>query len=377
MPADPPLRVLHVTLNLGVGGLERVVYNLCVHSAERGVRSSVVCLHFGGAFAERLREKGIPIHVLASDPARPPRDSFRSIARILREGRFDAVHSHNTGPFLQGALGSFLGSIPTLIHTDHGRGTPGLLRWRIAEHLLAGMAWRVVGVSPETTSALARHARIHPSRLETIPNGVPASLPSGTRDGLRARLGVPADSVVGGWIGRLVPQKGIDLLLEALAHGRVPPNLTVLLAGDGPERGPLEARARALGIDGRVRFLGTRMDGPDLLAAFDLYVLPSRWEGLPLALLEAMAARLPVVAASVGGVPEAVVHQQSGLLVRPGDPAGLSGAMARLAADPGLRRSLGEAGYLRFREQFSMDRMVDRYSRLYRRIPAADLGSAA
>jgi glycosyltransferase involved in cell wall biosynthesis len=161
---------------------------------------------------------------------------------------------------------------------------------------------------------------------------------------------------------RLHPQKGHVYLLAAAAQV---PEATFVLAGDGPLRLELEAQASALGIAERCVFLGERSDVPDLLAAADLLVLPSLFEGLPLSVLEAMAAERPVVATAIGGTDEAVVHEQSGLLVPPRDPVALASAIQRLRTDPGLARRLASAGRGRVEREFSSEITAGRVMQIY------------
>jgi glycosyltransferase involved in cell wall biosynthesis len=163
-------------------------------------------------------------------------------------------------------------------------------------------------------------------------------------------------------VARLDQQKGHTVLFEAI---RELPDVLFVLAGDGPERAVLEAKARELGIDDRVVLLGHRSDIRDLLAACDLFVLPSNYEALGLAVLEAMAAGRAVVATAVGGIPEAVLNGVTGVLVRPRDPSALASAIRTLLADPVLAHSMGAAGMSRVQQEFSSATMVQRVTRIY------------
>jgi glycosyltransferase involved in cell wall biosynthesis len=168
-------------------------------------------------------------------------------------------------------------------------------------------------------------------------------------------------------LASLIRRKGIDVLLDALASERNP-GIVLWIAGEGPERAALEAQAERLGLAARARFLGRREDAADLLAACDVYVLPSRREGLGVSALEAMAARRPVIATRVGGLADAVADERTGILVPPEDAAELARAIARVAADPALRLRLGEAGPARLGEGFLASQMVGAYEKLYRTV---------
>jgi glycosyltransferase involved in cell wall biosynthesis len=176
-------------------------------------------------------------------------------------------------------------------------------------------------------------------------------------------------------VGRLKAPKDFPTLIRALS-GLRPDSFEAVIVGEGPDRPRLEEEIEALGLSGRVRLAGERRDVPELLAAADVFVLPSASEGLPVSVLEAMAAGLPVIASRVGGVPEQVSDGETGLLVEPGDPNELTAALDRLIADPSLRRRLGAAGRARAEQAFDLDPFrrahVELYSRelARRRLPA-------
>jgi glycosyltransferase involved in cell wall biosynthesis len=231
--------------------------------------------------------------------------------------------------------------------------------WRSTERLLARLPAHLVDVSEhECDAALA--ARVgSPGRHVVIPNGVPDVPPA-----LRAdpRREPPRLTMV----ARFEPQKDHAGLLRALARlSRLP--WTADLVGDGPGQAEARSLARALGLQDRVTFLGARTDVPELLADAQLAVLTTRWESLPLAVLEAMRAGLPVLASEVGGVGEAVTHGRNGLLVAPGDDVGLVAALRALLTDAELRARLGEAGRRRYLGAFTHARMLDQVETLYRR----------
>jgi glycosyltransferase involved in cell wall biosynthesis len=169
-------------------------------------------------------------------------------------------------------------------------------------------------------------------------------------------------------VARLDPQKGLAYLLSAAT---CVPGAMFLVAGDGPERGALEAESRRLGLAERVRFLGHREDVPALLRRCDVFVLPSLFEGLPVSVLEAMGAAKPVVATAISGTDEAVVHGETGFLVAAGDPVALAEAIRQLLADPGLARRFGMAGRARVERQFSSETMADRVSEMYGQVLAS------
>lgn len=364
------LRVMHVAEDLGVGGLERVVATLCRAVDPSRFESAVLCLREMGPFADELREQGFSVSLLPNTSGRTDYLSFLKVARFLREREVDVVHSHNTHAFIDGGLGAALSGVRTVVHTDHARSFPDKRRYMVAEHLLSHLAYRVVGVSSHTSENLVRYERISPRKLTVIPNGIDGSHADRPVDvaAKRRDLGIAASGPVIGVGARLMEQKGIEFLLRAMPAllARFP-DLTLVVAGEGPLAESLKGLAADLGVADHVRFAGVRLDLAELLHVFDVFVLPSVWEGLPMVILEALAAGCPVVASDVGGVGTAVEDGVNGALVPPRDPNALAAAVARLLTSPALRARFGEAGRRVFRERFSASAMARRYEALYLR----------
>jgi glycosyltransferase involved in cell wall biosynthesis len=367
--ARPRLRVMQVTDNLGAGGLEQVVVTLCRAMDRTRFEPSVLCLSFIGPLAEKLANFGIPVFQIPVH-RKPNYLAFADVARILRAERIDVVHTHNTGPFIDGGVGALLAGVPTIVHTEHGRVFPDKRRYMIVERLLSHRAHKIVGVSDKTVSDLHRYERIPSRKLEQIANGIELDAYSCTIDRAEKRreLGLPANGPIVGLTARLDEPKGLTYLLKALPRlcERFP-TLSVAIAGTGNLRDSLEAEARQLGVADRVWFLGLRMDVPELLQLFDVYVLPSISEGLPMALIEAMAAGCATVATDVGGVGTLVRTDETGLLVRSRDPDALCDAVTRMLADEAFRNRASEAGRRAVHEHFSAAAMTRRYERLYLR----------
>lgn len=239
------------------------------------------------------------------------------------------------------------------------------------QKILSLLAYRVIAVSREIQQNLMMTDGISPWRIMTIANGIDESLFSAPVDvpGLKARLGIPEDRIVIGTGARLVPEKGLEHLLDAAALlAGTRDDFMVVIVGDGPLMRDLERKARANGIHGRVSFLGARMDFHQIIRVFDIFALPSLSEGLPLSLLEAMAASRAIVASRVGGVPEVIDHGLSGLLVDPGSPGLLAGTLARFMDNPGQRAACGEQARKKFEQRHSARAMAASYALLYERM---------
>jgi glycosyltransferase involved in cell wall biosynthesis len=212
---------------------------------------------------------------------------------------------------------------------------------------------RILAVSEDVKTRYAQELRVPARKLVVVRNAIRVTPAGRTPDpALRAALVAGRPDYVVLTPARLHPQKGHTYLLAAAVKI---PDATFVLAGDGPLRAELEAHARNLGVTDRCVFLGDRTDVPDLLAAADLFVLPSLFEGLPVSVLEAMAAERPVVATAIGGTDEVVRHEETGLLVPPCDPSALAAAISRIRSDPSLARRLAAAGRERVEREFSSE----------------------
>jgi glycosyltransferase involved in cell wall biosynthesis len=359
-----PLRIAHVTGELGFSGGEVQVFLLMEGLRARGHANLLVCPPESGAERE-ARRRGFAVECVAmrNDLSL---GAARRIAAALRRHTPALVHCHTGRANWLGGLAARWAGAPALsTRRMDRRVSPGLrTRW-----LYRRLLRRVAAISPAVARRL-REAGVPPERIEMIWSAVdPEQLqPSATRQALRARLDAAPDTVCLLVAANLVHRKGVDVLLAAYA-GLASRECTELwIAGDGPERASLEAASARLGVAERVRFLGQRSDVPDLLEACDVFVLPSRLEGLGVAALEAMARSRPVIASAVGGLAETVVAEETGLLVPPGDAAQLAAALARLIADPALARRLGAAGAARVAEHFLAGQMVAAYESLYREI---------
>jgi starch synthase (maltosyl-transferring) len=236
----------------------------------------------------------------------------------------------------------------------------------IVENLSCRMSDRVTCVSRGVADFVRRRAHVPASRLVVVPNGIAADSMALASPSDRAALGVARNSVLAVFVGRLDAQKGLELLLEAMrqVYSRLP-QLELLLVGAGPQRGELEQISRRLGIESRTRFLGFRTDVPAILSCADLFILPSRWEGMPNAVLEAMAAGLPVIATKTEGTRELVRHGETGWLVPIGNASELAQAMLELTSDQERRTRWGRQGREVVRRDFSLAAMIRHYVQLY------------
>ena len=365
--AHRPLSIAHVTGESGFSGGEVQVFLLMEGLRKRGHRNLLVCPP-DSASAREAQRRGFEIRCarMASDA------SLLGALRIrahLRACQPDLVHLHTGRADWLGGLAAWQLALPAITTRRMDRAVSRGPRKRF---LYRRVVRRAVAISPAVRERLIRGG-VAPDTTRIIPSAVDpdATQPRVGRCATRARENLAADTPCLLVLASLVARKGIDVLLDALAlFDAHAPQPVLWIAGDGPERGALERRTQTLGLAQRVRFLGQRSDAGDLLAACDVLVLPSRLEGLGVAALEAMAAARPVVASAVGGLAEAVVHEHTGLLVPPDDPAALAAALARLLEDPSLCKRLGDAGPARVHEEYSADQMVGAYEALYAEVLA-------
>lgn len=366
--------VAHVTGESGFSGGEEQLFLLMEGLRARGHANLLVCPPDSAAEREaRARGFAVASVAMRNDLSL---GAARRIARALRSERPALVHCHTGRANWLGGLAARWARVPALTtrRMDRRVGRGWRTRW-----LYHRLMRRAVAISPAVERRL-REAGVAQARVRLIWSAVDAERlrPSAPRAVLRARFAVGDDTPCVLVAAHLVRRKGVDVLLEAFAKLAPASRARLWIAGDGPERAALERSAAAVGIAERTRFLGHRSDLPDWLEACDLFVLPSRREGLGVAALEAMARGRPVVASAVGGLAEVVCAEETGLLVAPGDPAALAAALARLLDDPALAARLGAAGAQRVAEHFPAERMVSAYEALYREILAeAEPRSAA
>jgi glycosyltransferase involved in cell wall biosynthesis len=360
-------RVLYLSHTLSIGGAEEMVSNLVHHLPRERFEPMVCCIGSLGPIGEELASSGEMVTALHADPGlRRPFDLL-TIRRYLRRTRPDIVHTFMLTASLYGRLAAALARVPVIIGTEVNIYADKRPHHALAERLLATVTDRIVTSAVSVKDYYVRQIGVDAARVEVIHNAVNFSQLETTADRaeLRRRLGLPGDVLVAGVIARLTEQKGHAYLLDALAGVPALAAMHLLVVGDGPLRADLEQRASANGLADRVHFVGSRRDLGDLLSVMDLFVLPSLWEGLPLAMVLAMGARVPVVATSVAGIPEVVTDGVTGLLVPPADADRLGGALARLAGEPALRARRGDAAREHVLPRFGVDGYVAAVSRLY------------
>lgn len=371
-----PIHILHVIGTGGPGGVETFVFDLVRHLDPARFRSRVCIVGRTGPIVHELRNAGAEVCVLDA-PWHVDAATVFGFLRCLLSSRVDVLHTHVPGS-LSRCLGRLAGCRAVFTHV-HGPPDQWIDDIRSGGRLFRGQtdrlyrlgAHRVLACSQSVARMLAAHCPPLAGRVSVVTHGVdlerfrPVPPDCSQVKQLRAQLGLRDTDLVAGFVGRLVRQKGIPHLL-AVAEALLPEHrdLRFLVVGDGPFRASVEATARRIGRE-RLILLGERRGIPRLLPLFDLLVTPSEWEGLGIVNLEAMAMAKPVVAFHVDGIPEAVLHGETGLLVPPGDRTALAAAVSQLLADASLRRRMGLAARARVETHFDVSSTARTIASLY------------
>ena len=362
--SHPRPRLLQLLATGGNGGAQESYTGLMLRLDRSRYDVRALSLSAGSA-VQRLRHLGIRVEVLEE-----PDDELavRELAAWLRREEIDLVHAHMYRAEVVGTRAAVAAGVPVITATVHSS------RVRSPEDVallasLTPMMDRLIVPSASIAHKVAAEGR-EGAPFAVIPNGVDLSRFAGPvpPSSVRAEFGIPSDAPMVGVIARLEAEKGHRFLLEAWpAVLRQAPDAWLLIVGEGSEADALRAQAASLGrsVARRIAFTGRREDISSLTAELCVAVLPSLREAQGISILEAMARRRPVVATSVGGIPEVITSGVDGLLVLPEDPAALAGAVGALLADPALRERIGEAGYRTVAERYSIDAQVHRIEAVY------------
>jgi L-malate glycosyltransferase len=354
----------------GPGGAEVFLLQTAEELRSRGYRVFPVLPESGtGWLAEQFRERGFSPGTFRVDYALDW-NCVRRLAADLERERVDVLHSHEFDAAIYGTAATRLLRKRHVVTMHGNQQMTAALKRRLALRWAFWLSEATVAVSEDTRRHLIDSIGLPGDRVLTIPNGIPD--PAGDASGPRREFNLRPDEVVALAAGTLSERKGHIVLLRALdllqRQGCAVP-WRLIIAGQGPERPKLEAFIRSAGLCERVHLAGYRADVADLQAAADILVMPSLWEGLPLAILEGMYSGNPVIASCISGIPEAVRDGMDGILTPPGDIEALAAALKRLFEDDDLRRQMGAAALNRARTHFSIERMIDDYEALYWGVP--------
>jgi sugar transferase (PEP-CTERM/EpsH1 system associated) len=374
MTEKTPL-ICQLVHGLPVGGTEVLVDRLIRRLSER-FRFVIACLDEIGELGDILRHDGFEVLLLSRRPGFDW-NAVRRIATLIHERRVTLIHAHQYTPFAYAAAARLFRTRGKLLFTEHGRFYPDQVsrKRRLFNRCMIRREDRMVAVGKTVRSALVDLEGLPPDRIDVVYNGVDLSRIDSDRShrqAVRAELSVTNDEFLVLQVARLDRIKDHATAIRAIAaaaqHNH---RLRLMIVGEGPERQTIERLVARHGLERRIVLLGQRRDIPRLLEAADAFLLSSVSEGIPVTVIEAMAAGVPVVATAVGGVPELVVDGETGLLAPRGDDQKLSECLLRLATDGQLRDRIRRDARLRIESNFSEDRMVQSYHQLYEEMLSA------
>jgi glycosyltransferase involved in cell wall biosynthesis len=334
---DNRIRIMHVMTRLPVGGAENALFATLPYYAPERYEQVIVCLSEQGEIGRRMVEQGYEVICLGKLGHQFRWSITTDIKRIVRERGIQIVASHQYHGNLYGRIGAWRGGakcISAFVQSTYRRDKKP--HRKLINHLLGRVTDFVFGPSDAVCADIIRYDRLPPEKVRNIPNGIdPERFEHGDGARVRAELGIPVDAPVVGTVGRIHDPKGHEFLVEAMALLRADhPGLRCIIAGDGPLRGQIEAQIKRLGLEDVVLLLGTRSDIPDVLAAMDVYAMPSLWEGQGLALVEAMAAGVPAVASDIQSLRETSGGDASVIHVPVKDSRALAQGIATILGDP-------------------------------------------
>jgi len=361
------IKVLHLLVSLPVGGAEDLVAAIVTGLDYQRFEVQAATIGPPGAIGEELTRAGYPVHSLGLDIKDDPDLKIISrVRRLLQDFGPDILHCHLYHPNYYGRLAALGLGLKGVVASVHNSYTTVKFHRRVWNYLLALGTDRVLVSSPQVWQDVHRYDAVPTAKLQIIPYGIRLEELDPDLTPTEAKAGLGLSGFCLGVVGRLEEQKGHRFLLEALPFlSKEISGLSVLLVGDGRLRDDLERQARGLGVENLVNFLGTRRDLPRLFRAMDIFVQPSLWEGLPLALLMAMGAGLPPVATRVSGVTEVISDGANGRLAPPGDSQALARAILDLARQPRLLRQMGDAARQTVADNYSQQAMLKKLETLY------------
>jgi glycosyltransferase involved in cell wall biosynthesis len=386
-PLGRRIRVARVIARLNVGGPARHVILLTAGLDRRRFDTTLIVgtpEPREGDLLGEARARGVDPRIIPElgRAIRPHRDlvALAKLVRIFRHLRPDIVHTHTAKAGTLGRLAAFLAGVPVAIHTFHGHVLEGYFSAPLArlflaiERALAKRTDRIIVVSPRLKAAILAKGIGSAATVEVVPLGLELARFAGTRPpgaNLRATLGIPPEAPLLAIVGRLVPIKDHATLFQALRllclEGLSP---HLLVVGDGELRPELERLAAGLGLDACIHFLGWRDDLEAIFATVNVVICSSRNEGTPVALIEAMAAGVPVLSTDVGGVGDLIVHGETGWLVPPGDPPAMAEAVRSILAGPARSRQVAAAGCAAVLAWHGAEGLIHRMEELYTRVLA-------
>lgn len=357
--------VMQMVHSLKIGGSEKIASTISSNLNNGHFQSSICALDIGGELIEELAINNIPHHILHRKGIEF--DVSRRIYRLLKKFSVDIVHTHHFAQLFYTVVPACLAGVK-IVHTEHEYNS--YLENNFSRKAIKPLSYfckRFTTVSQDVADYFIREVGLPAARVTIVRNGIDIRKFDIQSDVVRKELGISDDAIVFGTVGRLEEEKDHRTLLNAFSKlSESDPRAKLLMIGDGRLRKELETHANALGLGERILFLGSRTDVPEVLSAIDVFVLTSIREGLPIAVIEAMGARKPVICTDVGSMKSLVQDGINGLLVPPRDEDAICRALLKMQGNPAMRKEMGERGHDLAQRSFSLDSMIEQYERIYR-----------
>jgi glycosyltransferase involved in cell wall biosynthesis len=361
-------KIAHVTFDMRIGGAEQVILNLALNTDMNRFDVRVLCLEKEiGPLGRQLEKRKIKIISFNRKPGFDVK-LIKDLRDHIVESQIDILHCHQYTPYVYGLLAS-LGTPCKIIFTEHGRFFPDTKKLKrvMINPVFEKFTRSITAISSATVDALVQFENFSRKRIMLIYNGLDdAGYQNRNSEKLKQKYHISENDFVLGTVARLDPIKNQKMMLHALAELlKQRGNIKLLIIGDGSERKNLEQLAEHLGIQGSVIFTGFRTDVYRFYPVMDIFLLTSFSEGTSMTLIEAMASSLPCIVTDVGGNPEIVEHEKTGLVIPSNRSDLLAGSVYRLMEDAASRKKMGAAGRLRYEHHYTIDKMVEAYQALY------------
>lgn len=370
---DKKIKIFYVTCALNVGGAEKFLFDLIKNLNRQTFAPSLVTVIGGGTMEKDFRDLGIPVYIYGRRRLRYLGGivQFYQLYHLFKKQKPQIVHTQLFAADLWGRLAAWLAHVPIIITTEQNVNVDQSWLREFLKRLTYYFTDQVVAISSAVKKYTVARYGVPPEKIEIIPNDVDVEnyeLRSASwRTNYELRNFRPENKKIILTVGRLVEQKGHRYLLEAFSQLKEKENYELWLVGDGPLRSVLEDQAKELGVENQVKFLGERGDVPALLSQADLFVFPSLWEGLGIAVLEAAVAKVPIVASAVDGILDIIEDNETGYLAEPGDSEDLFSAMEQMFRNPNRAKYMVEKAYALVKRKFDVKVVVRKYELLYLR----------
>lgn len=363
-----PIHIVHVIGSLQTGGAEKMLLNFLAASDKTKFRHTVLCLSKRGEMADQLDGTGVEVIVFRTRFRRFFTD-ISALAQWFRKHDVKVIHSHLYFASMWSRLAGIKASVPVMVTTEHGK-EPWKKWWHIKlDRFLSSKSFHHIAVSEDIRNIRIGRDGILPEKITMIPNGVPIpdqGQDTAVRQAIRTEFRLNPDQPVVGTVGRVIPAKAYPVLLEALALVRKKvPDVHWLQVGDGPQMQEIQALAQSMKLDDMISFAGRRSDVDELLESMDVWVMSSIFEGLPVALLEAMATSKPIVITDAGGITDAVQDGEEALVVPMNQPHDLAEAIIRLIENKELAVRLGSNARIRVQNDYGIIAVAKRIESIY------------